>query len=63
MEPSRSRGLVLKSEGLDVKVANFVDGCDFEAVDLVSNIDIVGHSVLASRDIFADLMSFSTGRH
>ena len=63
VEPSRPCSLMLQSESLDVKVCNLVNGSDFKAMDLVSNIDVVGHSILASGDIFTDLVGLAPRRH
>lgn len=44
---------MLKRVGLDIEVGNLLDLTDFEAANLVANLDIVRNAVLTSWDVYS----------
>lgn len=54
---------MLKRVGLDIEVGNLLDLTDFEAANLVANLDIVRNAVLTSWDVYSELMCLASGFH
>jgi len=63
VEPLGASGFVLECVSFDVEVGHFFDRGDFKTVDLVTNVDVVWHSVLAPGDFYSELMSFASRSH
>ena len=54
---------MLQSKGFDVKVRDLFDSADLEALNHISLVDVVWDAVLASGDIFSQLVGFTTSGH
>ena len=63
VQPLSTCSLVSQLERLDVEVRDLLNCSDFEAFDLLANLDVVRDAILASRDVVAELVSFSSGCH
>ena len=63
MKPLGPSGLMRQLESLNIEVWDLFDCCNFEALDLLANFDVVGDTIFSTRDVLSKLMCLATSFH
>ena len=63
VEPLSASDLVSELKGLDIKVWNLLDRCDFKAMHLLADLKIVWHTILTPWYVKSQLMRFTPSLH